>query len=98
MRKVKSNWTFAVEDIAFLRQYCKKCLQFKKKAVYCLCKVNLAREVLRLGKGVNERAHLSCGATFGPLQKGALVSFANGACFVDIFYGLLLQTAKGVFL
>lgn len=27
------------------------------------------REVLRLGKGVNERTHLFCGAIFGPLQK-----------------------------
>ena len=81
----------------FLQQHCKKCLQFDKKAVYCKSKVNLAREVLRLGKGVNERAHLPCGAMFGPLQKGGVVSFANRTCFVDTFYGLLLQTAKGVF-
>lgn len=45
------------------------CLQFENKDVYCVCKVDIVREVLRLGKGVNERAHPSCGAIFSPLQK-----------------------------
>lgn len=45
------------------------CLQASKKVVHYYRKVDIVREVLRLGKGVNERAHLPCGAMFGPLQK-----------------------------
>lgn len=59
--------------LGLVRDYLEKsveiCLQFAKKDVYCVCKVDIAREVLRLGKGVNESAHLCCGAIFGPLQK-----------------------------
>lgn len=45
------------------------CLQLNQNGVYYYCKVDVVREVLRLGKSVNERAHLFCGAMFGPLQK-----------------------------
>lgn len=31
-------------------------------------KVDDARQVLRLGKSVDERTHLFCGASFGPLR------------------------------
>lgn len=44
-------------------------LQFAKNNVYCVCKVDILREVLRLGKSVNESAHTHCDEIFGPLQK-----------------------------
>ena len=44
-------------------------------------KVDIVREVLRLGKGVNERAHPSCGAMFGPLQKSLFGCICQACLF-----------------
>lgn len=74
------------------------CLQFSKNNVYCVCKVDISREVLRLGKSVNERAHLHCGEVFGPLQKrqfGFICQKTLVCCYLltDCF----CEIAKGVF-
>ena len=46
--------------------------------------------MLRLGKGVNERAHLPCGAIFSPLQKGSFGFMCQMHLFCRYFF---LRTA-----
>ena len=64
----KISWLF-VSKTSFCIIVGKICLQFTQKDVYCFCKVDIVRKVLRLGKSVNESAHLYCDTIFSPLQK-----------------------------
>ena len=77
-----------------------------KKPYTVFSKVDSARQVSRLGKSVNERAHLSCGAsvwsvaiTFDYAPFAAPNFMRKRLVYISYLHGLLLHfSAKGVFL